>query len=103
MQPGIVWFRWIPGTAKPDGGDEGDDYHDGAEDEGGEESPVAGDDVVPVGDAGLDEGGHVLQVDLLGDVEGEERQLQHRVQEEVRQGEPFLDPVGGVRILILLI
>ena len=83
----------IPGTAKPNDGEEGDEDHDGAEDECCEESPVAGDDLVPVVDAGVDEAGHVLQVDLVGHGVRQEGQLQHRVEEEVREGETDLDPV----------
>ena len=83
----------LPGTAKPNDGEEGDEDHDGAEDECGEEAPVAGDDVVPLADAGVEEAGHVLQVDLVGHGVRQEGQLQHRVEEEVRQGETDLDPV----------
>ena len=83
----------LPGTAKPNYGEEGDEDHDGAEDECGEEAPVAGDDGIPVVDDGVHEARHVLQVDLVGHGVGQEGQLQHRVQEEVGESEARLDPV----------
>ena len=98
----LLHVSFIPGTAKPNDGDEGDEGHDGAEDEGGEEAPVAGDDVVPLADARVHEAGHVLQVDLVGHGVRQEGQLQHRVQEEVRQSETDLDPIVILGIIILM-